>query len=151
VLNAVVESGLAPVFYHNSVEVAKQIVAACAKGGARVVEFHQPGRPAWNVLPSSLNGRRKRTWGDPGRGSDHRRADGGGCTSAAGQLCVGPILNPEIARCVNRRKVAYMPGCGSANPKSPSGGSWRRDRQGLSRRRGSGGAGFVKAVLAPMP
>ena len=50
VLNAVVESGLAPVFYHSNVEVAKQIVAACARGGARVVEFTNRGDRAWNVF-----------------------------------------------------------------------------------------------------
>jgi len=50
VLYAVVQTGLVPVFYHSDVEVAKQIVAACAQGGARVVEFTNRGDRAWNVF-----------------------------------------------------------------------------------------------------
>ena len=37
VLNAMVETGLIPVFYHKDVEVAKKVVEACAAGGARTV------------------------------------------------------------------------------------------------------------------
>ena len=43
VLNAIVETGLIPVFYHKDVEVAKKIVAACAAGGARLAEFTNRG------------------------------------------------------------------------------------------------------------
>jgi 2-dehydro-3-deoxyphosphogluconate aldolase/(4S)-4-hydroxy-2-oxoglutarate aldolase len=43
VLNAMVETGLIPVFYHRDVEVAKKVVAACAAGGARTVEFTNRG------------------------------------------------------------------------------------------------------------
>ena len=28
---------------------------------------------------------------------------------------VGPVLNPEVARLCNRRKIAYSPGCGSVS------------------------------------
>ena len=28
---------------------------------------------------------------------------------------VGPVLNPEVARTCNRRKIPYSPGCGSAS------------------------------------
>ena len=50
VLNAVIEGGLVPVFYHSHVEVAKQIVGACVGGGARVVEFTNRGDRAWSVF-----------------------------------------------------------------------------------------------------
>ena len=43
VLNTIVDVGLVPVFYQPDVEVAKNVAAACASGGARVVEFTNRG------------------------------------------------------------------------------------------------------------
>ncbi len=28
---------------------------------------------------------------------------------------IGPVLNPEVARACNRRKIPYLPGCGTAS------------------------------------
>ena len=39
-----------PVFYHQDAEVAKKIVAACAAGGAGVVEFTNRGDLAYRVF-----------------------------------------------------------------------------------------------------
>jgi 2-dehydro-3-deoxyphosphogluconate aldolase/(4S)-4-hydroxy-2-oxoglutarate aldolase len=63
---------------------------------------------------------------------------------------VGPSLNPEIARLCNRRKVAYMPGCGSVTEISQAeelGVEIVKVFPGSS----VGGPGFVKAVLGPCP
>ena len=30
------------------------------------------------------------------------------------KFVVGPLLNPDVAKLCNRRKIAYSPGCGSA-------------------------------------
>ena len=43
VLTTILDLGLVPVFYHQDTEVAKEVVAACAAGGARVVEFTNRG------------------------------------------------------------------------------------------------------------
>ena len=50
VLNKMIELGLVPVFYNADVEVAKKIVAACSKGGAKVVEFTNRGDQAYLVF-----------------------------------------------------------------------------------------------------
>jgi 2-dehydro-3-deoxyphosphogluconate aldolase / (4S)-4-hydroxy-2-oxoglutarate aldolase len=63
---------------------------------------------------------------------------------------VGPILNPEIARLCNRRKIAYAPGCGSASEISQAeelGVEIVKVFPGTS----VGGPGFVKSVLGPCP
>ncbi len=137
VLNAIVESGLVPVFYHNSVEVAKQIVGACAEGGARVVEFTNRGDRAWNVFTQLAEWAEK---ADPevilGVGSVIDAPTAALYIASGANFVVGPILNPEVARLCNRRKIAYMPGCGSATRDLAGGRAWRRDRQGLPRRRG---------------
>ena len=33
--------------------------------------------------------------------------------ASGANFIVGPTLNPEVARLCNRRKIPYMPGCGS--------------------------------------
>ncbi|MBN1139172.1 MAG: bifunctional 4-hydroxy-2-oxoglutarate aldolase/2-dehydro-3-deoxy-phosphogluconate aldolase, partial [Anaerolineae bacterium] len=151
VLNAVVESGLAPVFYHGDVGVAKQIMAACAQGGARVVEFTNRGDRAWNAFTQLIE------WADKahpgvilGVGSVIDAPTAALYIGSGANFVVGPILNPEVARLCNRRKIAYMPGCGSATEISQAeelGVEIVKVFPGAE----VGGPGFVKAVLAPMP
>ena len=63
---------------------------------------------------------------------------------------MGPVTNPDVARVCNRRKVGYIPGCGTASEISAA------EELGVEIVKifpGSavGGPGFVKDVLAPMP
>ena len=50
VLQAMVQSGLVPVFYHQDLEVAKKVAEAVARGGARVLEFTNRGEFAYTVF-----------------------------------------------------------------------------------------------------
>jgi len=63
---------------------------------------------------------------------------------------VGPILNPEVARACNRRKIPYSPGCGSASEISQAeelGCEIVKVFPGAE----VGGPAFVKAVKGPCP
>ena len=63
---------------------------------------------------------------------------------------VGPVLNPEVARLCNRRKIAYSPGCGSASEIAEAeelGVEIVKVFPGSS----VGGPVFVKSVLGPCP
>lgn len=151
VLNAMVDIGLVPVFYHPDLEVAKRIVVACAAGGARVVEFTNRGDLAYQVFadlvrfaaaeaPEVILGVGSVL--DPGTAALY--------VSCGANLVVGPVLNPEVAKVCNRRKVAYSPGCGSASEISAA------EELGVEICKvfpGSqvGGPAFVKAVLGPCP
>ena len=64
---------------------------------------------------------------------------------------VGPVINPEVAKLCNRRKIAYFPGCGTASEISAAEELGVRDLQGLPRRASWAGPSFVKAILGPMP
>jgi 2-dehydro-3-deoxyphosphogluconate aldolase/(4S)-4-hydroxy-2-oxoglutarate aldolase len=151
VLNTMLELGLVPVFYHKEVEVAKKIVAACAAGGARVVEFTNRGDLAYNVF-TELS--RHFAEADPslilGVGSVVDAPTAAMYISSGANFVVGPILNPEIARLCNRRKIAYSPGCGSASEISQAeelGVEIVKVFPGSS----VGGPGFVKSILGPCP
>jgi 2-dehydro-3-deoxyphosphogluconate aldolase/(4S)-4-hydroxy-2-oxoglutarate aldolase len=151
VLNALVETGLVPVFYNGDLDVSKQIVAACAAGGAKAVEFTNRGDRAWNVFTQLVE------WVEEsaqavilGVGSVIDAPTAALYVSSGANFVVGPVLNPEVARLCNRRKVAYMPGCGSASEVSEAeelGVEIVKVFPGAE----VGGPAFVKAVLGPMP
>jgi 2-dehydro-3-deoxyphosphogluconate aldolase/(4S)-4-hydroxy-2-oxoglutarate aldolase len=151
VLNAMLGTGLVPVFYNGDVEVAKKIVAACAEGGARIVEFTNRGDRAWNVFSELI------AWAEGaqpdiilGVGSVVDAPTAVLYIASGANFVVGPMLNPEVARLCNRRKVAYSPGCGSVSEVSEA------EELGVEIVKvfpGGlvGGPAFIKAVRGPMP
>lgn len=151
VLNAMVELGLVPVFYHGNVDVAIKIVEACATGGARVVEFTNRGDLAYQVFCELVRHFSKANPNvilgvgsviDPGTAAIY--------IASGANFVVGPILNPEVAKVCNRRKIPYSPGCGSASEISQAeelGCEIIKVFPGDS----VGGPEFVKAIRGPCP
>jgi len=151
VLNEMVRLGLVPVFYHGDLEVAKQTVAACAAGGARVVEFTNRGDNAYRIFSDLVQYFAKE---DPsiilGVGSVLDPATAALYISSGANFVVGSVFNPEVAKVCNRRKVPYSPGCGSASEISAA------EEMGVEIVKvfpgdSVGGPKFVKAVLGPTP
>jgi len=151
VLNTMIEQGLVPIFYNPDVEVAKQIVAACRAGGSRVVEFTNRGDFAPEVF-SALAHHLADEASDVilGVGTVVDAPTAALYISAGANFVVGPNLNPEVARLCNRRKIAYVPGCGSVSEISQAeemGAEIVKIFPGAA----VGGPGFVKGVRGPMP
>lgn len=151
VLNEIVRIGVVPVFYHPDLDVAKKLVAACAAGGARVVEFTNRGDNAYRVFSDLVLHFQK---ADPsiilGVGSVLDPVTAGLYISSGANFVVGSVLNPEVARLCNRRKIPYCPGCGSASEISQAeelGVEIVKVFPGDS----VGGPGFVRAILGPTP
>ena len=116
VLNEMIETGMVPVFYNADIEVAKKVAAAVFAGGCPLLEFTNRGDHAWEVftdlerycakeLPAMILGVGSVV--DPGTASLY--------INCGANFVVGPILNPDVARACNRRKIPYSPGCGSAS------------------------------------
>lgn len=116
VLNAMYDTGLVPVFYNPDVEVVKNVARACYKGGLKLIEFTNRGDFAWQVfselekfcaaeLPEMITG--------VGSVCDPNTA--GLYINCGANFVVGPILNADVAKACNRRKIPYSPGCGSAS------------------------------------
>ena len=124
VLNEMINIGVVPVFYHGDLETAKNVVAACAAGGARVIEFTNRGDNAYRVFSDLVQ---HFAAADPsvilGVGSVLDAGTAALYISSGANFVVGPVLNPEVAKVCNRRKVAYSPGCGSAS-EIPRPRSW---------------------------
>ena len=151
VLNTIVDVGLVPVFYHPDAEVAKNVAAACASGGARVVEFTNRGDFAPEVFKElSLYLAQEHPEVILGVGSIVDAPTAALYISYGASFVVGPLLNPEIARLCNRRKIAYSPGCGSASEIAMAeelGVEIVKVFPGTS----VGGPAIVQAVLGPCP
>ena len=151
VLNAIYDIGLVPVFYNKDPETTMHIVEACARGGARVVEFTNRGDFAFQVFAGLAQHVAEAQPGVVlGVGSVIDAPTAALYISAGANFVVGPVLNPEVARLCNRRKIAYMPGCGSASEISQAeelGVEIVKVFPGNS----VGGPGFVKSILGPCP
>lgn len=151
VLNTIIDTGLVPVFYHGDVEVARNVVKAIATGGSRVVEFTNRGDFAPEVFKElSQYVSQEAPQVILGVGSVIDEPTAAMYIAYGTNFVVGPVLNEAIARLCNRRKVAYMPGCGSASEISYAeelGVEIVKIFPGSS----VGGPGFVKAILGPCP
>ena len=149
VLNTLIETGLVPLFYNGDIEVATKIVQACIDGGARTIEFTNRGDQAHIIFEELI--RRFEDNDDIilGVGSVVDQGTTSLYLQLGANFVVSPILDPEMIRICNRRKVACSPGCGTVSEISQA------EELGVEIVKifpGSqlGGAGFVKAVRGPM-
>ena len=151
VLNATTEIGLVPIFYQGNLEVAKNIVTACADGGARVLEFTNRGDGAHQIFAELVSfAASERPDVILGVGSVFDAPTAALFINHGANFVVGPILNPEVAQLCNRRKVAYTPGCATASEISEA------EALGVEICKvfpggEVGGPAFVKNVLGPSP
>ena len=151
VLNAILEDGLVPVFYHADAAVAVKVAEACAAGGAQVLEFTNRGDMAPEVFKElSRYLAREHREIILGVGSVVDAPTAALYISYGANFVVGPLLNPEVARLCNRHKIAYSPGCGSVTEISQA------EELGVEivkvfPGRSVGGPEFVKSVLGPCP
>lgn len=151
VLTTMMDQGVIPVFYNPDVELCKNVIKACADGGAKCVEFTNRGDFASHVFYECATHFAK---ADPsvilGVGSCIDAPTAGIYVANGARFVVGSLLNPDVAKFCNRRKIAYCPGCGSASEISQA------EELGCEIVKvfpGScvGGPSFVKSVLGPTP
>lgn len=151
VVGKILEIGIVPVFFEKDLEVSKKIVEACANGGANIIEFTNRGDFAYQVftelakwctesLPEVVLG--VGTVIDPGTAALY--------INSGANFVVGPVLNPEVAKICNRRKVAYCPGCGSVSEISLA-EELGVDIVKIFPGAEVGGPSFVKNLLGPCP
>ena len=145
------ESGLVPVFYNPDITVCKSVVTSCYKGGARIFEFTNRGDFAQDVF-RELNQFVIKEMPDMimGAGSVVDAATAGLYIQLGASFIVSPLLNEEMAKVCNRRKVLWSPGCGSVSEISKAeelGAEVVKIFPGAE----VGGPRFVEMVKGPMP
>lgn len=145
------EVPLVPVFYHQNPEVAKKVLQTCYDGGVRVMEFTNRGDFAHEVFAGLIQYAQDQcpdlilgigSVVDPGTTALYLQN--------GANFIVSPILNPEMAKICNRRKVMWAPGCATLSEISFA------EELGAEIVKifpGSvvGGPAFVKAIKGPSP
>lgn len=151
VLTALQTQGICPVFHHSDPGTALNVIRACARGGAPVIEFTNRGDFAVDLFGEIA---RELSRTDPdivlGIGSVLDAGTAAMFLNRAARFVVSPALVPEVAQVCNRRMVAYFPGCGSVTDISNA-HALGCDIVKLFPGASVGGPDFVKAVLGPMP
>jgi len=108
------EQGMVPLFYNGDIALSKEIISACYRGGARLLEFTNRGDYAHEVfrelnkyceaeLPEMIMGVGSVT--DAGAASLYMQL--------GANFVVTPVLREDIAIVCNRKKVLWSPGCAS--------------------------------------
>lgn len=150
VANKMAEQGMVPLFYNGNIELSKKIIAACYRGGARLLEFTNRGDYAHEVfgelnkycaaeLPEMILGVGSVT--DAGAASLYMQL--------GANFVVTPVLREDIAIVCNRKKVLWSPGCGTLTEIC------RAEELGCEIVKlfpgGTYGPGFVKGIKGPQP
>ena len=151
VLNTMHETGMTPVFYHPDLQVAQNVARACVAGGCNLFEFTNRGDHAWEVF-SALERYCAKELPELilGVGSIVDAGTASLYINCGANFVVGPLLNAEVARACNRRKISYSPGCGTLSEISQAeelGCEIVKVFPGKE----VGGPGFVKSVKGPCP
>lgn len=145
------ETGIVPVFYHSDVEICKNVLKACYDGGVRIFEFTNRSDFAHEVFAELVKFAQKElpelilgigSVVDPGTTSLY--------IQLGANFIVAPSINPEVAKICNRRKIGWMPGCGTVTEISYAeelGAEIVKIFPALQ----VGGPDFIKAIKAPMP
>ena len=115
VLGTILEDGAVPTFSAPDPEAAFAVVAACRDAGSRVVEFTNRGDFAHATFVELA---RRAAVEAPGvivgAGTITDAPTAALFIAAGARFIVGQSFSEEVARLCNRRRIAYIPGCGTA-------------------------------------
>lgn len=145
------EIGAIPLYYNPDKELMKEVISACYRGGMKIFEFTNRGDMAHELFSDLIKWSREEM---PdlilGVGTI---VDAGTCSlyiQLGARFIVSPLLNEEMARVCNRRKVLWVPGCATA---SEIGRAEELGAELVKLFPGPtvGGAKFLKAYLGPCP
>ena len=106
------ESGIVPLFYHDDLSLCKEVIMASYKGGAKVFEFTNRGEFAFDHF-KELKKYFSKECPDLslGIGTVLDASTAAVFILAGADFIVSPILNEELVKVCNRKKVLCLPGC----------------------------------------
>ena len=151
ILQMIKQIGFIPIFYHPDKEVCVSVTEACVRGGALLVElvnrsdglveiFQEIENHCKKYLPQAVLG----------VGSIIDEATAALFINQGANFIVGPCFDEGVARLCNKRKIPYIPGCGTVKEIHEA------EALGVEickifPAEEIGGANFIKAVLGPCP
>ena len=150
VVQTILDQGVMPLFFHPDIDTAKKALKACYDGGGRLLEFTNRGDFAHEIFGELVKYARKELPGMIlGAGSIHDAGTASLFMQLGANFIVSPVLDADVARVCNRRKILWSPGCGSATEIA------RAEELGAEIVKvfpgNTLGPGFVSALLGPTP
>jgi 2-dehydro-3-deoxyphosphogluconate aldolase / (4S)-4-hydroxy-2-oxoglutarate aldolase len=145
------EIGAIPLYYNPDTAIMKEVISACYRGGMKIFEFTNRGEMAHELFSELVRWSRAEL---PelvlGVGTVVDAATCSIYIQSGAQFIVSPLLNEEMARVCNRRKVLWVPGCATASEIG------RAEELGAELVKlfpgpAVGGAKFLRAYLGPCP
>jgi 2-dehydro-3-deoxyphosphogluconate aldolase / (4S)-4-hydroxy-2-oxoglutarate aldolase len=150
-LQTMLDVGVVPTFTPVDLPAAKRVVSACSDAGAPVIEVMNRGEGTLAVFRDLV------IWAKAevpdvvlGAGTIYDAPTAAMFVDAGANFVVSPILNPSLARFCNRRRVPYLPGCGTATEISDA-ESLGAEIIKLFPAAAIDGAAFIKGILGPSP
>lgn len=144
------EVGILPLFYHADIEVAKEIVNASYRGGARAFEFTNRGENAFHVFSELLAYTKESLPGlAMGIGTIYDAETAQRFINAGADFVVTPCLNPAVGEACINANIPWIPGVSTLTE--------------IYNARQAGaevvklfpgdvvGSAFIKAIRGPMP
>ena len=145
------ETAIIPLFYHHDIEINKKVIKACYDGGARVFEFTNRGIQAHHLF-SELKRWASEQMKDLilGVGSIVDAGTASLFVQEGADFIVSPVLNADMARVCNRRKVAWIPGCATLSEINFA-EELGAEIVKIFPAEQIGGPEFVKSIMGPNP
>jgi 2-dehydro-3-deoxyphosphogluconate aldolase / (4S)-4-hydroxy-2-oxoglutarate aldolase len=141
---------LVPVFYHADLEICQSVLQACYSGGIRAFEFTNRGEMAHELFRElKIFAQKNCPEMALGIGTIMDAGTASLFLQLGAKFVVSPVLNQEIFKVCNRRKVLHIPGCATLSEISQA-EEWGADIVKVF----PGDVlkpNFVKALKAPMP
>ena len=145
------EVGIVPLYYNKDTNIVKEVITACYKGGMPIFEFTNRGDFAHETFAELVKWARDE-YPDMilGVGSV---VDAGTCSiyiQLGAKFIVSPLLNEDMGKVCNRRKILWLPGCATVseiNKAEELGAEIVKIFPGPT----IGGPKFLKALLGPCP
>lgn len=108
---AMISSGMIPVFYHADIEIAKGVLDASYKGGVRVFELTNRGENAFQIFTQLLTHAQQYPDLMLGIGTLMNAAVTQKYIDAGAHFIVSPIMKPEMATVCLKADKLWIPGC----------------------------------------
>jgi 2-dehydro-3-deoxyphosphogluconate aldolase/(4S)-4-hydroxy-2-oxoglutarate aldolase len=151
VIQSMERTGVIPIFYHKDPDICRNVLKSCFDGGLRIFEFTNRGDFAHEIFSDLNKWAEKETPGMiMGVGSVVDPATAALYIQTGASFVVSPLLNPEMARVCNRRKILWIPGCGSVSEISNA-EELGAEIIKIFPAPAVGGPDFIKAVMGPCP
>ncbi|MGS2762846.1 bifunctional 4-hydroxy-2-oxoglutarate aldolase/2-dehydro-3-deoxy-phosphogluconate aldolase [Sinomicrobium sp. M5D2P9] len=142
---------LIPLFYEEDIRICKQWIKACYDGGVRAVEFTNRGERALAVFTELVAWTGEECPGLVlGIGTIKDRETAEKFIAAGAGFVVAPVLDTEVGEYCIQKEIAWIPGCGTLT-EMYNAHKYGADIVKAFPARALGGAGYIKAVLAPCP